>query len=113
MKALAYGKASRESGLIRFTLLANLTMAAAFPQTAAAKCPDEPGVMCPDLRFDFPAGQQPVAGRSMVVTARWFNERTAGPVVDEDWLAHRGSPVYLGHGITSRFRMRGRPTASK
>ena len=89
MKTQDYNKVSRVNGLFRFVPLASITIAAvilavAFPQTTAAKYPDEPGVICLDLRFEFPADQQHVAGRNIVVTARWFNERTGIPVVDEE-----------------------------
>ena len=89
MKTQDYNKASRANGMFRLVPLASITitvvfLAVAVPQTTAAKCPDEPGVICLDLRFEFPADQQPVAGRNIVVTARWFNERTGIPVVDEE-----------------------------
>ena len=74
-------------------LTGSINLALAIPHTAAAKCPDEPGVICPDLRFDFPDGLQ--SGPNIAVTARWFNERTEKTVADEAWLAERVSPVYL------------------
>ena len=76
-------------------LIGSAVLAAASPQIASAKCPDEPDAICADLRFEFPAGEQLVAGRDIPVTAHWFNDRTAKPVVNEEWLAQRESPVYL------------------
>ena len=57
--------------LLCSTLIGSVLLAVSFPQTAAAKCPDQPGVICPDLRFDFPDDQQLVADRDIAVTARW------------------------------------------
>ena len=67
-------------------MIGSAIMALAFPNAAAAKCPDQDGVVCTDLRFGFLPNQL-VAGKEGTVTAQWFNERTGTPVAEKEWLA--------------------------
>ena len=76
-------------------VLAVLGILAAAPAPyAEAKCPDTSGAICSDLRFTL-SPDQPTAGRETEVVARWVDERTDNPITNEEWLAPRGSPVYL------------------